>query len=192
MTKAKAPVPEIKKIRLNNWHRETIIKSATQKLEEKMAAHEKLGEELYFKALKATFSKKLLDAAQTVLESDLKMLSTSTSHTFNVGGRSISLPTSNPQPHFGYYGNYPAIANQILIEQIWSWAEKKEEIRIEMKTARATLSALLKTVATTESLFKVWPEGKNFYSVPPLTPPDKPQLPVVQVEALNTILGIGG
>lgn len=85
-----------------------------------------------------------------------------------------------------YSEKHPTLAKAIMAH-----ANELETFKEERKTAERTLEALLKSVRTTETLAKLWPEGAKLYSAPPLVaPPAKANLPVAQLRAMNELLGL--
>jgi hypothetical protein len=81
--------------------------------------------------------------------------------------------------------------NKKLVEDILSMINDSENLKTEYKTAIETLELLCKGVGSTDTLFKVWPEGKAFYSTPPLVPfSTKVTVPAVAVDSLNKMLGL--
>jgi Nucleotide modification associated domain 5 len=131
----------------------------------------------------------------------------STNNEYNVGGYKIwlysehvewdgnktayvgkKLPGSN-----GFVDATPVIAmsgkTKDLCQAIRTLANDKETLKTERKAAETSLRVLLKGAASLEKLFKMWPEGKKFYSTPPLVV-EISNLPEVQMVELNKMLGI--
>lgn len=76
-----------------------------------------------------------------------------------------------------------------LVERVRAWQGAMQDHNKLVTTTYKSLETLVKSVGSTESLFKVWPEGAKFYTSPPL--PDNPaKLPALQMQALNEALGL--
>jgi hypothetical protein len=155
----------------------------------------------YQAALPVSFRDKLdaLQAEATALNRNQRWLNFGLKLNFNVGGQyhSLSLPRDSEFPVPLHAGWNDRIGKPIdrekhskLVDDVWALAADWETYKKDLKVAEVTMKQLLKGVASTESLFKVWPEGKKFYSTPPLTPTVKIGLPAVQVEALNKMIGL--
>lgn len=76
-----------------------------------------------------------------------------------------------------------------LAKEVWAFYNKRREWEDERTKAKQQLMVLLKSVYSTESLAKVWPEGAKLYSSPPL-PKVVAGLPAVQMADLNKQLGL--
>lgn len=116
---------------------------------------------------------------------------------FNVAGQHIKLTCSPALAVPNRYSQYNTLGKPItmdkhrkLVEMVQTWTNDWAQYIKDKAAADNTLNALLKSVGSTETLFKVWPEGKKFYSSPPLTPIVKTGVPAVQMEALNKMIGL--
>lgn len=193
-------------MRLNSAIRAEITRGAFKLLFERRGALDKREHALCIKcyqaALPVAFRNKLdeLQDAEKGINSNQKWLNFAHRLNFNVGGQyhKLSLPPGSelPVPR-QYYSGQDKLGKAIdrekhskLVDDVWALAADWEVYKQDLKIAEVTMKQLLKGVGSTESLFKVWPEGKKFYSTPPLTPTVKVGLPAVQVEALNKMIGL--
>lgn len=76
-----------------------------------------------------------------------------------------------------------------LAKEVEMFDRKRKDFYEERKKAEVQLTALLKSVFSTETLAKVWPEGAKLYSSPPL-PKVMAGLPAVQIAELNKMIGL--
>jgi hypothetical protein len=108
-----------------------------------------------------------------------------------------TLPAAGESRHYdrghfvGMALDYTKAAHRPLVDKVRKWADDLETYKSERSRAEKTLEALLKSVRSTKSLFKVWPEGRKHYSVPPLDMPTvKTGVPALQVADMNKLLGL--
>lgn len=187
-------------MRLNTAVRAEITRNAVKTLYERRVAMEEREAALAVRCWTNAFTPKEHTALQMVQDSSdkpMRWLKFEHRLTFNVAGQTVRLRAkeAHPVPQ-GYYtscplGNPITISqNKTLVNDVRAWQADSEELKSEISIAEKTLATLLKTVGSTETLFKAWPEGKKFYSAPPLTPASKISVPAVQMQALNTMLGL--
>lgn len=184
-------------MRLNAAVREEITKNATKTLQERKKALLLREHALCLECYRVALGPKLLELV-TALEAENSNWLDHTVHlAFNVAGQHIKLraETHLPTPHF--YQNYNTLGKPItmdkhrpLVERVQAYTNDWAQFEKDKERAETTLKTVLKSVGSTESLFKVWPEGKKFYSSPPLTPIVKTGVPAVQMQALNEMLGL--
>lgn len=187
-------------MRLNAAVRREITHNATKALHDRKVAMGKREDALAVRCWVNAFTPKERIALQRVQESSDKprrWLKCEHRLTFNVAGQTVQLNAAEAHPvPQGYYisftmGNPITIEhNKTLVNDVRAWQADSEKLKSEISIAEKTLETLLKTVGSTETLFKAWPEGKKFYSTPPLTPASKISVPAVQMQALNTMLGL--
>lgn len=119
---------------------------------------------------------------------------------FNVAGETHALKADTNAlavPYrFGSGYNY-TLGNAItldkhadLVDDVRTLAHDWAKYKADLDKAERTLKTLLKHSGSTESLFKVWPEGAKFYSTPPLTPTIKVGVPALLMQDVNKILGL--
>lgn len=193
-------------MRLNSAIRDEITRGAFKVLYERREVlyqrEHALCIKCYQAALPVAFRNKLdeLQDAAKELNHNQNWLNLSNMINFNVGGQYHKLalpPDSTLAVPWQYFSGHDKLGKPIdrdkhskLVDDVWALAADWETYKKDLKTAEVTMKQLLKGVGSTESLFKVWPEGKKFYSTPPLTPTVKVGLPAVQVEALNKMIGL--
>lgn len=189
-------------MRLNQAIREEIKRGAFKALDDRRKVIELREQALCIRCYEAAIDGVLLKHIRAVAAGDPKQrwLRDGSRFRFNVGGRCYALSTYTqllPQPS-NYYGYADEIGKPIemskhrkLIDEVWAWGEDDAQYKEDRKVAETTMDAMLKGVHSTDALFKIWPEGKKFYSTPPLSPsPPKVYVPAVQVEALNKMIGL--
>lgn len=76
-----------------------------------------------------------------------------------------------------------------LAKEVLDFHHRRGQLKEDRKKAEKQLMVLLKSVHSTESLAKVWPEGAKLYSTPPLKAP-MAGLPAVQIAELNKLIGL--
>lgn len=108
-------------------------------------------------------------------------------------GYSQVLETANDVTSFGttsHTGSYRLHGDKFrkLSEAVMACVEAKETLRQDEKKAREALYKALTRVTTLEKLFTAWPEGKAFYSAPPL---EKPlAVPTIRFHDVNQMIGL--
>lgn len=187
-------------MRLNAAVRREITHNATKTLHDRRVAMGKREAELAVRCYDAAFTLAIRKAIKTVVAIDhphMRWFKREHRLTFNVAGQTVQLSAAEAHPvPQGYYvsltmGSPITIEqNKALVNDVRAWQADSEKLKSEISIAEKTLATLLKTVGSTETLFKAWPEGKKFYSTPPLTPASKISVPAVQMQALNTMLGL--
>jgi hypothetical protein len=178
--------------------RKEIIKHAMKPMKEREAALLKREYVLAKKCYAASFDPKLIRAAKALIKLNDWWVNTTSIIRFNVAGQTIDLRFAEPVPITVRYSNWGGVVgkaityetNQKLVDEVRSLVSDKQQYNVDYEKALATLEAVLKSVRTTESLFKIWPEGKKHYSVPPLVPRVKSGVPVAQMQSLNEMLGL--
>lgn len=184
-------------MRLNANVRAEIIRNATEKLRLRELALCKTSDRLGLACYKIAVDAAVRKAAALMPDNWLEKTLTIS---FNVAGQSVVL-TCNPalpvpaRYRGSYGGQYLGKAITLtdhpeLVREVREWQHDIEQFKQDKKVAEQTLHAMLKHVGSTDSLFKLWPEGKKFYSVPPLTPQVRTGVPAVQMQKLNEMLGL--
>jgi hypothetical protein len=104
----------------------------------------------------------------------------------------VDVPFTDPVPSANSFRNPPlgVIKDEALCNRYLAWQHAVEDRDKDKKEAYETLSALLKSLTTYNTLEKEWPEGKPFYGSLPGDFPGETGLPMVQIKHLNQILGI--
>lgn len=69
-----------------------------------------------------------------------------------------------------------------------AWLAKHEAFRERRRNVEVNLAALLERATTLKQLSEMWPEGSEFYKH--LTPRVAAQVPAVQVQDINAMLGL--
>lgn len=187
-------------MRLNAAVRQEITRNASKALLNRAIKLAKWQEELAVKCHHAAVDVKLRKAIEAVHELGAPNGWVKQEHyvMYNVGGQNVRLRSHLPQPvTYNYQAAWGALGKPIgfdkhekLINEVREWQAADEQLTKDKSQAETTLKAMLKSVGSTETLFKVWPEGKKFYSSPPLTPQVKTGVPAVQMQALNEMLGL--
>jgi len=187
-------------MRLNAAVRSEIIHNATKTMIERERALELREQALATRCYEIAMPAKLRQAFELVKElaGGKEYLSTRKEVRFNIAGQGIVLTAKDflvvSHPYHSWHDNVgKAITlkdNEKLVTEVRQLLADKEQLKKDRAQAETTLKTILKSVGSTESLFKLWPEGKKFYSTPPLTPQVKTGVPAVQMQALNTMLGL--
>lgn len=76
-----------------------------------------------------------------------------------------------------------------LAKDVLEFHHRRKQLSADREKAERQLMVLLKSVYSTDSLAKVWPEGAKLYSSPPL-PKAMAGLPAVQIAELNKMIGL--
>lgn len=185
-------------MRLNKDVRLQITRGAMKKLDEEVAALAKEESLLCQRCYDTAVPKAVRDALGGVANLDDTWVNKTYEFQFNVAGQYVRLKCSTPlmapyryTPYGCTFGKPVTMeSHEKLVERVRKWQGDSLDLKRRCTQTKQTLETLLKTVGSTDSLFKVWPEGKKFYSVPPLQQPPTIQLPAVQMEALNKALGL--
>jgi hypothetical protein len=185
---------------LNSALRSTIKYNALKTILDREIAMEKREHALALRCYNAALPVNVRNALAKVdeLSPNVKWFNTNRQAGFNVAGQRMTFHTGeNTRVPHNYWAHTNSIGkaitledNEKLVNEVRAWQDESEKLKAERKTAEKTLDVLLKSVRTTESLFKVWPEGKKFYSSPPLPAGQPSHLPAVQMDMLNKMLGL--
>jgi hypothetical protein len=186
-------------MRLNAAVRSEITHNATKVLLEREKALEAREQLLAARCYVAAYPVQLRHAFQGVIAlSKAEFFKTRRDIRYNVAGQGVVLVAKDflvvPHQYYVYNENVGVAItlkdNEKLVTDVRAWQADKEQFTKDKSLAQATLKTMLKSVGSTDSLFKIWPEGKKFYSSPPLTPQVKTGVPAVQMQALNSMLGL--
>lgn len=191
-------------MRLNRIIRDQIVSGAMAKLYDKRKAIVDAGAELAHACYEIALSESERKAAATLAAAKGVDWVTIPSNvvSFNVAGQHVAFvywashQKAKPiyVPISYYRGNRIGNAISIdkhakLVDRVRAWQSDTQAHEALENSTRKSLTTLVKSVGSTERLFKAWPEGKEFYSSPPL--PEAPaRLPAIQMDALNKALGL--
>lgn len=116
-------------------------------------------------------------------------------HNFNLGGRTVSLPSMDSLP-----ANYSYLlrlaprerivfpANHKLVEAYFTIQDEVKELETSRDKVRQEVKAMVYSVNTTKRLVEVWPESAEL--IPAANQVAKVGLPAINVASLNAAIGI--
>lgn len=182
--------------RLTNLDRDTITAAAVAAaFKPRKEALDKAEDALAREAYATLFTKAELAAVAKLPENWLRFDSCLK---FNVGGQRITLNATGglPVPYKpkgssdgGYYCHtIGTIEFGDLCDRIQAHAIAVESLKAERAAAARAVKALVYSVSTTNKFKEVWPEGEAFFSN--LTPTTAANLPAIQVQHVNELLGL--
>ncbi len=182
-------------MRLNANIRSQIHRAAMKKLDEEQTAHDARTSALCAKLHALAWPSEIIKAANKLHSLSVSWLRLNNRFVFNVAGQYVDMTCSPAlvSPANSYNGSVQGgrITDKDAVEEVRKWQADDEDLKDRVSRARKTLDAILKSVGSTDSLFKIWPEGQKFYTAPPLVPgPGKYHVPAVQMQALNEMLGL--
>jgi len=193
-------------MRLNTEMRLEIMRFAIAKLDKQRQSFAKVEQQLLVECYNAVVPQATRDKIEELEKFPVvghKWFEYATALTFNVAGQTVRLGQANiippaekiefASPYHCWHqtiGTLTLAKHKALVERVRDWQGKTEKEKAAYGTARKTLQQLLKSVSTVEKLKQYWPEGKDFFSSPPCQTRAASEVPAVQIEALNKMLGI--
>jgi hypothetical protein len=185
-------------MRLNKAVREEITRNALKALRDRRDAMDKRETALAVLCYNVAVPKDIRDMLEACDRvTDKLWLDRALIVSFNVAGQHVRMRLAEAVVVPFRYQHYNGLGRAITMEKHEALVNKVRALQGDWETyksdlalAERTMKSLLKTVGSTETLFKAWPEGKKFYATPPLTPQSKISVPAVQMQSLNTLLGL--
>ena len=185
-------------VRLKDSDRQQIIVKAQEaKYAERVKELQQEEEAIFWACFNATVPK---DTAAKISDlSDTWIIKNSYAQVY-IGGR---LVTFNSHTYtvdaYGYRrhkdifpvkrsGAYGHVDDRALIERCLKWESDKEDLGKAYIAVTHALNPLLDQCKTLRQLRTIWPEGEQFYDW--LAPETKINLPAVQIEKINDMLGL--
>lgn len=187
-------------LRLNKTDREEILNRALSDVRNKIGKEreeaKKEERQIAELAYDLVFSKELRMAVAKVEKLRSGFMRHDNCLRFSFRGMQTTLKLGDNHPGLpvpmsgGYCSNLGSITDETLIARWQAHEGNKKGIEERVVQARQVLWALLARSKTLAELEDSWPEGKPFYSL--LQPKEKAQLPAVQVDEVNRLLGLKG
>jgi len=169
--------------------RQIVDKALNQTLAIKEAELKQREIDLGAKAYDEAVPKKLRDALANIPSGWVIMKK---SVSFNANGWVVKMdfPFEKAVPRHAEYNN-PAIGSvsETTADELQRWAQDKKSLAEERDTMSSKLRAMLGSFYTFKQMRDRWPAGSEFYDE---FDHEKTNVPMIMVEDINKMLGIGG
>jgi len=108
----------------------------------------------------------------------------------NAGGWSVKVMSKKPlrvsyDEHYGRIASYEVGSE--LCTDLQAFATDYKQYEADRKAAFELINAQFRTITTFEKLREIWPDGKKFIDA---EEPEQTQLPAVQIDKVNELLGL--
>lgn len=109
---------------------------------------------------------------------------------FSIRGMNVVLNLTNPVPvpHSFNCHRLGEVSDDTLFDRFQALEGAREDFKRAKTEAFNSVGALLYRAGTLKSLKESWPEGERFYAH--LTPRESASLPAIQIEVINSMLGL--
>jgi len=109
----------------------------------------------------------------------------------NCGGYDLTFSVKKPVPvPYATHCARLGVITGYLAEKAQDFANRKKDEREKSKKAYNLLLSILSSVTTFKKLEEVWPEGKKFYSGYLDKKGNEYQVPTIQIDEINKMLGL--